>query len=412
MICLALTFTAIPPIHVARADDIPSLKEEIRRQQELLKEQQRAMEQLRLKMIELEERLKSQESAQKGMVERTAAIEERQGDSTTPGHLMEEIRSVFGLNLGALGDITYSSESRERANNSFALGELGLFSTATFDRLIFLIEMQLEMERDATELDIERMLVGYTFNDLLTLRAGRQHTALGYWNKTYHHGKQLFTTIDRPFFLAFEHGGGIIPMHVVGLELEGAVETSSARLKYELQVGNNPRISNTKLKVNNAGDDRNSKQAAFRLSALPSAFPGLNAGISGTTYQLDTTGKGDLRESVIGLHLAYQHSSIEFLSEYFRMHNSDGNADAFYVQLGYTFGNAFTSYVRYEYLNIDEADPYFMDLNAIADREQAIVGVKYDIDAIKSSIKVQYRHDEQRGGSTYNVFETQWSFKF
>ena len=82
---------------------------------------------------------------------------------------------------------------------------MSLYSTASHgDHLHFLGELEIEMEDAETEIELERLWVGYTFSDLLTVRAGKQNTALGYWNKTYHRGKQLFTTIDRPFFLTSE----------------------------------------------------------------------------------------------------------------------------------------------------------------------------------------------------------------
>ena len=34
--------------------------------------------------------------------------------------------------------------------------------------------------------------------------AGRFHTALGYWNETYHHGTYLHTSITRPVAVRFE----------------------------------------------------------------------------------------------------------------------------------------------------------------------------------------------------------------
>ncbi|MDH4101241.1 MAG: hypothetical protein OEV28_11800, partial [Nitrospirota bacterium] len=72
----------------------------------------------------------------------------------------------------------------------------------------------------------------------------------------------------------------------------------------------------------------------------------------------------------------------------------------------------FTPYVRYEYLNVDDDDPYFRALDMQNDRKQAIVGLRYDIDTLKSSIKLQYRYDKQKHERTYNVIETQWAFSF
>ena len=43
---------------------------------------------------------------------------------------------------------------------------------------------------------------------------GRGHTAMGYWNQTFHHGKWFQTTTDRPAIYRFEDDIGILPVHL------------------------------------------------------------------------------------------------------------------------------------------------------------------------------------------------------
>lgn len=325
-----------------------------------------------------------------------------------------EERSKFAWNLGVFGDINYSTNSREHAHNSFSLGNITLYSSANYgERLTFLVELDFESHKEVV--DLERAWVGYTVSDLLAVRAGKNHTALGYWNKTYHHGKQLFHTVDRPFFLVFEHDNGVLPTHITGIEVEGGKTFAFGRVKYELQFGNGPSLADESgasqgvLNPNNASDDNDSKQPVIRISFRPVAIQGLSAGLFATSYEVDTTTRKRLEETIYGMDLLYSRGGLEIISEGFLFNNQDGAGNAFYIQLAYT-EDAWTPYIGFESLEVQESDPYFKDLTGGIDRSQAILGVKYDIDPLISSLKFQYRHDD--GARDYDVFETQWAFHF
>ncbi len=394
---LALFFlmTVMP----AHADEPPDLQEKLKSQQTIIESQQKAIGELRKRLQRLEG-------------------QDHRGEdhgSMTSSETGEDIGPKFGLNLGVFGDINYSTKNRENDHHTFSIGNLDLYSTVNYGtRLSFLTELIIEEGNDEKKIDPERLWVGYTFSDLLTVRAGRQHSALGYWNKTYHHGRHLFLTTNRPFFLAFEDDGGILPVHIVGIELEGTAGLADILWRYELDFGNGPRIDsmNKGLVPNDTSDNNNSKQVILRLSARPTRHPGLTLGFSGTTYQVDTTAKTGLEELVFGVDFSYFHSGFEFISEYFRLRNSQYLANAFYIQLGYNLYGAITPYARYENLDANPMDPYFLDLQNNADRFQEIVGLRFDIDYLRSSLKVQYRHDDKKGDKTFNILETQWSFSF
>src|SRR3990172_4177414 len=137
-------------------------------------------------------------------LQETVARQQEQIDSLSQKvkDMENEGDSKFGWNLGLFGDVNYTTKSREHDHDSFYFPELSVYSTASYgERLNFLAEIAFEQP----EADIERIWAGYTVSDMLIIRAGKFHTAMGYWNKTYHHGRQLFNTVDRPFFLAFEH---------------------------------------------------------------------------------------------------------------------------------------------------------------------------------------------------------------
>jgi hypothetical protein len=329
-----------------------------------------------------------------------------------------ETHPQFGLNLGAYGDINYFTKNREAEHSSFSLGSLDLYSTAQVgSRLTFLAEMQLELDEASSEgnFDLERFWVGYTFNDLLTVRAGRTHTALGYWNITYHHGKQLFLTVDRPFFLAFEDDGGVLPVHTIGIELMGSQSLPALRWMYSLDIGNGHHIDTaTKLLVpDDIADSNNSKQVALRLSIEPTRLPGLTLGIFGTSDRVAVDSNDNIDERIFGGDFSYIHDKVEFITEYYRMLNPGHHANAYYIQLGYKIARDITPYARYESLNdVDPTDPYFSLLENNTSRYQKIAGVRYDIDELRSALKLQYRIDRKLGSETFHVWEAQWSFSF
>lgn len=352
-------------------------------------------------------------------LQETVARQQSQIDSLSQKMKDHEIedRSTFGWNLGLFGDVNYSTKSREHPHDSFHIHETSLYGTANYgERLNFLAEIAFEDE----EADIERIWAGYTFNDMLIIRAGKFHTAMGYWNKSYHHGRQLFTTVDRPFFLNFEHDGGVLPIHITGLEIEGSKVFGIGRLKYEFELGNGPKFeevpetqvtTDRMLDSNMSSDNNSSKQPILRVSLRPSAVQGLSVGVFATNFEVDTVTipKTGLDETIYGADISYAGNNFEFITEGFLFHNPDGDGNACYGQLSYTSGD-WTPYARYERLEVQGGDPYFKDLPDGVDRRQTIAGLKYDIDPLRSNFKFQYRHDDAT--NDYDVFETQWAFHF
>ncbi|MFZ3072736.1 MAG: hypothetical protein WA162_05810 [Thermodesulfobacteriota bacterium] len=328
----------------------------------------------------------------------------------------------FGHNLGAFGDINYLTDSREKRNKSFSVGSLGLYVTGdNNDRLNFLIEMVVVSHNDRSSIDLERVWVGYAFDDLLTVRAGRFHTALGYWNREYHHGRHLFLSVDRPFFLKFEDTGGVIPVHIVGLELAGMKEFGGGRLKYVFEAGNGPGLMtdphgsvphNQGLTPRTLTDNNDEKQFVLRLVLDSVSVKGLSIGVSGTRYKAENYLKTiSVTETVYGLDAHYVKGGLDLLGEYFRFENSREDADAYYAQAAYSIGR-FTPYLRYERLSSNSVDPYLGRLTGGAARHQNIAGVRYEIDPAYSSLKAQFRRDIKKDGDDFDVFEFQWTFHF
>ncbi|HET6466200.1 MAG TPA: hypothetical protein VFH55_11370 [Nitrospiria bacterium] len=353
---------------------------------------------------------------------------------------------VFGLELQGFSDITYtgawhkSDLSDPDTNGTVALGELDFFIRENLsDRVDFLTEFNFSADPNTNvgSDDIERLQIGYIFNDALTVRAGRFHNVLSYWNMTYHHGRQLYTSIDRPDFLHFEDDGGLVPTHVVGLWIGGLLDTRMGGLEYNVMGGNGPRVQNVDcsttcsggaLSPNSTGDDSKNKAVSFNLQWMPRAVPGLAMGISGNMQQLrfygpdgtseltivapDGSATTVVSQGIYGVNLEYLAHKIEFLSEgyQFRDHNDESFTDyAWYAQLGYKIINRFTPYTRFERVIVQDNDPYFVALGT-EDMSKTIVGLRFDI-IPTSSLKAEVRFVNQPSDN-WNEFAVQWAFAF
>ena len=391
--CAVLSLFVFPFISPALAVDADVNKE--------LQEQKEIIDKLGKRVEELENANKAEMASQSEM------------DGMVPR---------FGRNLGAFGDVNYLTDSREKENKTFSLGNISLYATGDNNgRLNFLFEMVIEELNDRAVVELERLWVGYAFDDLLIVKAGRFHTALGYWNIEYHHGKYLFLSVDRPFFLEFEDIGGVMPMHIVGLEVAGAKKAGEGKFKYMFEIGNGPGLETNadgaaprdqELIPNALSDNNDEKQFALRLVMDSVLAKGLSLGVSGAKFKIEDSLKTiRVTETIYGVDVHYVKGDLDLLGEYFRFENSNEGADAYYAQAAYATGK-FTQYLRHERLSSNSADPYLGRLIGGGARRQNIIGVRYEIDPVYSSLKAQFRRDIARHGDDFDVFEFQWAFHF
>jgi hypothetical protein len=259
--------------------------------------------------------------------------------------------------------------------------------------------------------------------------AGRFHNLLGYWNMAYHHGAQIQTTIERPQFLKFEDDGGILPVHVVGMWIDGRLRTEPAQLEYGIMIGNGAKIvgvdlatsSGGTLDPNSSSDNSKNKAVSLRLRAMPSAIDGLGIGISANFSDVQLFGtddklilvnsKEEISQLIFGADFEYLANNIELLSEFYQIRDKakeSFSSNAWYMQGGYKIAGRFTPYVRFERVTVDENDPYFIALGQ-SDSNKTIVGMRYDI-MPTSSLKIEARFID----SIDNIQEygIQWAFAF
>jgi hypothetical protein len=360
------------------------------------------------------------------------------------------------LHFNLYGDAeyrVYGATANFPQQNGFYVGQTDLHIMARYgEHLSAMVESVVEFDGQDPSIDLERTVVYYSFSDELRLGGGRDHTAFGYWNRTFHHGSQLQTTIDRPFFLAFEDGGGsdqsfkkggVTPSHIVGLFGSGTLGLGSAALKYELNVGNNGNITlngdgagnPTDVAINfnpSGGDNFNAKRLAARLVLKPDANGGLAIGVASvlSEYAVVPTDPllasntslppnmlfTDLAQLLMEGEVIYD--NFELLSEFYLFDDAVGggstsgsaNNSAFYVQLAYQVAPDIKPYVRVENLYVDGTDPFFQ-ATLWSNRTVYLVGLRYDIAPVVSSLKLE-AHLINDSGTNYTELASAWSWGF
>ncbi len=338
--------------------------------------------------------------------------------------------SNAGAALHGFTDVGYASSSKpvsDTRRSGFVLGNVDFYLTPDLGgRIKSLIELNFEYgESGVLATELERMQIGYTVNDQLTLWLGRFHTPFGYWNTAYHHGAQIQTSVLRPKMLAFEDDGGIVPNHTVGLWANGMLPLGAGKLEYDLYVGNGGRIVDGTLEFNNVKDDNANKMVGASLRyRFADAYDGLIVGLHGFGEQVDASFPvGEVqrtRVGVLGAYGYYDANDWDVIGEYYHFNNKDlgGNGARHaswsgFVQIGRTFGADLTPYVRFEKASLDQLDNYFLSRRSARSYTRQAVGLRYDL-APKAALKMEFnRTDETRdGGSSYHEAQLQYAIRF
>jgi hypothetical protein len=297
------------------------------------------------------------------------------------------------IQFHGFGDLDYAADNRNLppnatptptgvtaigGKNTFYEGELDLFAVSQLaENMSFTMEPVLSANfQNYMGLDLERTYFEYRGNDYFNVDFGRFHTALGYYNTTFHHGTWLQTAIGRPTVVQFEDSGGILPIHMTGLSLYGAIPSGSMNLSYRLEIGNgldyssNPNVNPVQQVVSFS----ESKAVNVAVVSRPDFLPGLQFG-GGIYYDLITP---DLSTAPIpggpallprniqlipNAHLVYHDSVWEFLNEFYLIIDEpDGQTThynpAFFSQISRKFG-VLTPYARFNYYHIQTGDQLY-----------------------------------------------------
>ncbi len=333
--------------------------------------------------------------------------------------------------FGAVNALVRANSANPDPNNgSFEIGQLDFFVAQTLgERLDLLSELVVEGDPSGEfAVDLERFQIGYLLSNLLTIRAGRFHTPLGYWNATFHHGFHLQTSISRPDIINFEDDGGILPVHLIGMMASGYQKLGSIIAEYDVAVGNGSNVTGSTLTPNSVTDNDARKAFAYRVAFRPTLLPEGELGISGYFDRIEINDGAappvlidEVSQMILGVDLSYTHSPVEVIGEYYYVRDKQRLASSplqgefknslFFVQAGYTLFQGLTPYVRYEQMDVHEIeDPYFVALGTI-DTKKTIGGLRFDLSR-ESAIKFEGRYIDPENQDDYLEYAAQWTIAF
>ncbi len=329
--------------------------------------------------------------------------------------IMPDAHGSPSMNFRGFSDVSYHASDQSGTTNAFALGQFNLFITSKLsERIGVLAEAVLEADQNnGFGFELERLLLQYSASDHFNINVGRYHTAIGWYNTAYHHSTWMQTAVGRPLAFDFEDKGGILPVHNVGISVNGTIPSGSLGLHYVAEVGNG-RTSRSPLDepVQNVVDENNGKAVNFALFVRPDNLPGFQAGFSVYHDHLTPAGGPNIGETIFAAHAVYQSSVFEWLNEAVMIRdaiNGTSRVDhvpTFYSQISRKIGPV-RPYFRYQYINAPDTRFIFPDIGFI---HGPSLGIRYDFSDF-AAFKIQYdRTDRHQGG--VNGITTQLSFAF
>src|SRR3989344_8076076 len=215
------------------------------------------------------------------------------------------------------------------------------------DRYRFFGEAHAADEGDA---ELARLQWGWRLAPQATAWVGRFHNPQGYWNTQYHHGAYLQATIRRPGIEEFDgHGGGVLPSHFIGAQLDGARPAGrDGNLRYELGLGVSGALDEKGLESPLiVGPQRSAKStASLRLTYNPQegGLDSFGIFIGQNRIPAKDLNFQEVRQTVAGTSINKANNDLRFIGAIFFLRNElEGGA------MSGTAGGFASAYVQAEY---------------------------------------------------------------
>ncbi len=328
-----------------------------------------------------------------------------------------------GIALHGFADVGAAATNGGPNKKGFGVGSMSFYLTPQFgDNVKTLLELIFEYDTEGgLATDLERVQLGYTFSDALTLWAGRFHTPYGYWNTAFHHGLQIQTSLRRPKFVDFEDKGGILPSHSVGLWATGGMRAGEGKWSWDLYAGNSPSISENVINMNNSGSRNHNLGSGANLGySFGGALEGLKLGAHLLTARVvdDADPVNTTKLGMTGAYAVYDTDKWEHIAEVYRFNNRDAagggarKSTAGFAQFGYRTP-PWTSYVRFEKTSLDQGDGYFARQESGQSYNRQALGLRLDLN-LKSAVKFEIARTKNtdRDLGQYSEFLAQYAIRF
>jgi hypothetical protein len=261
---------------------------------------------------------------------------------------------------------------------------------------------------------VERLLLQYRGNDYFNADIGSYRTAIGYYSTAYLRGAWLQTAISRPRMFTFEDQGGFLPLHAVGVSVNGRIPSGDLNLHYVVEGGSSRNYGDTAGLASEVSFNRATNLAVY---SQPQGVPGLEVGFS-TYHDLFSPLAGfALDRSVWMVHLVYVRGRVEFLNEGLRLGLGDSFAGSatglgFYSQLAYRIASSWKPYARVEYLNVSGTGGVESETRLFVPWKTVYTGgVRYDLTE-SVALKFELARETDYLRSSYISAAAQLAFTF
>src|SRR5262249_19226226 len=137
---------------------------------------------------------------------------EAEDDTATPAQATVDMHDNMpaheehypSLRIRGFGDLDFSATDSRTQHSGFNLGQFTLHLASPLSKKItYFGEIAFTAQTAGYNVELERSLIRYDYNDLFKISFGKYHTPVNYWNTAYHHGLWLQTTISRPDMIQF-----------------------------------------------------------------------------------------------------------------------------------------------------------------------------------------------------------------
>lgn len=291
--------------------------------------------------------------------------------------------------------------SYEGSPVAFSLGALVLDYQANLGRKVyFSSEFAYEIFGQSWGLDIEEVKISAGPGPEFQVEAGRFHTPLSTWAQSALHGSYRYTPVDLPEVLALEDEGGSLPMHLVGVGVNGLVPVGFWQVRYHASVSNG-----RSPVLGQVAQTSDTDLAKALLAGIWLTSPGgIELGAAGYYDAIEPgtlEGEGVLPErttEAIGTVHVSSTGKVELLAEGFLVHHA-AKTEALnlsgYAQLGVKFGKV-TPFVRVERLEQKLEDPLFAAMGSVGNENKASFGARWDFSmhaALKAQVNLTDEHE-------------------
>jgi len=306
---------------------------------------------------------------------------------------------VDSLKLGVLAEVGASAGTGQVP--SFGLGDIDLFASSRVGRHVSLLaEIAFEpTDAQGVRVDIERVELTYVLDDRLRVSAGRMRQALGHYNTAHQHAAYFLTTCERPLAVAFADEGGLLPVHLVGVQATGTFDFEVAAVSYSLGVGNG---RGTELEqVQQTFDVNKQKSVAGGLwVALPDF--GLTVGGNLLWDRIPELAASDAfaavpsqTELIAGAWLLYEVWKLRASVEGYWIRHGDGAAAptalSGFIELALGLGT-FTPYARLDATHFAGGpSPLFLRGGHTGDQGELVLGLRADL-VRNVALKAEWAH--------------------